>query len=149
MNELLYCPCGSQLSYKLCCQPFIEYQALPNIPEQLMRSRYTAYTQHNLIYIKHTMTGEAAANFDLATAHQHAKQVVWLGLTIVSSKFAPANKNIGFVEFKALYSDSVGEQQVLHERSKFERLLLKQNANSDQPQVRAGRCWYYVKGIML
>ena len=59
------CPCGSKKNYADCCQPFIELKKIPETPEQLMRSRYTAYTQANMDYIVRTMRGKAAADFDL------------------------------------------------------------------------------------
>jgi SEC-C motif-containing protein len=37
------CPCGSKLKYKKCCQKYHK-GALPANAEQLMRSRYSAYT---------------------------------------------------------------------------------------------------------
>jgi SEC-C motif-containing protein len=46
------CPCQSEKSYKDCCKPFVDEQALPQTPEQLMRSRYTAYSQAHIAYIK-------------------------------------------------------------------------------------------------
>src|SRR5262249_12642121 len=48
------CPCQSGQNLDQCCGPFIAGEAFPETAEQLMRSRYTAYTQANLGYIKKT-----------------------------------------------------------------------------------------------
>jgi len=45
------CPCKSSHLYINCCKPFHDYQALPRIPEELMRSRYSAYALSNIDYI--------------------------------------------------------------------------------------------------
>jgi len=47
------CPCGSQKSYKECCGVF-HAGVLPSSPEQLMRSRYTAYFLGDADYIMST-----------------------------------------------------------------------------------------------
>ena len=38
------CPCCSGKSFELCCSQFINKNQTPNSAEQLMRSRYSAYT---------------------------------------------------------------------------------------------------------
>lgn len=47
------CLCGSGLKYKKCCRPFHQGK-LPDTPEQLMRSRYTAYALGRVAYILET-----------------------------------------------------------------------------------------------
>lgn len=37
------CVCGSQQTFALCCEPFIKQRKVATTPEQLMRSRYSAY----------------------------------------------------------------------------------------------------------
>ncbi len=46
------CPCHSLKPYEKCCKTFINEVVFPQSPEQLMRSRYTAYTQANMDYIE-------------------------------------------------------------------------------------------------
>ncbi len=69
----MHCPCKSEKEYAQCCEPFIIGNQLPNTPEQLMCSRYTAYTQANIDYIVATMKGAALKDFDKASAKQWAK----------------------------------------------------------------------------
>ena len=48
------CPCGTGKDYTQCCGRYIEADELPEYPEQLMRSRYTAYAFNNAEYLKKT-----------------------------------------------------------------------------------------------
>lgn len=45
------CPCGSGQLIKYCCGKYINYSQYPDTPEQLMRSRYTAYVLKNEEYL--------------------------------------------------------------------------------------------------
>ena len=58
------CPCDSQRSYKECCSPFISKEKLPETPEQLMRSRYTAYVNGDIDYIKQTHNPKTVKDLD-------------------------------------------------------------------------------------
>jgi SEC-C motif-containing protein len=123
------CPCGTGKAYQDCCDRYISNQEIPSTPEQLMRSRYTAYSQANIDYIVRTMKSPAADNYDVDDAQTWAKEVRWTGLDVVKSSH-DAEK--GFVEFKAYYH--VGSKKnVLHEVSEF--------------HFKDGR-WYYVTGIL-
>lgn len=62
------CPCKSGKRYADCCEPFITRINLPETPEQLMRSRYTAYSQANIDYIMGTMKGEASVRLSVEYA---------------------------------------------------------------------------------
>lgn len=50
-NEIKNCPCGSGETYHDCCGVFINYSKYPDKPEQLMRSRYSAYVLKNEDYL--------------------------------------------------------------------------------------------------
>lgn len=121
------CFCGSKKLYDECCEVFISGKALPTTPEQLMRSRYSAYVSANISYIEQTMQGPAALNFNPILAEQWAKSVVWLGLKVIKSN---RHNDKGYVEFIATYTDN-GVKQKIHEVSQF-RLI-------------DGR-WYYLSG---
>ncbi|MCD4676693.1 MAG: hypothetical protein K8S18_11970, partial [Desulfobacula sp.] len=45
------CYCGSQKFYEECCFPFISGSLIPKNPEQLMRSRYSAFCIKNIEYL--------------------------------------------------------------------------------------------------
>ncbi len=121
------CPCGSGQAYAECCGRYIDEQAFPSTPEELMRSRYTAYTRLNMAYLAATVKPPAADHFNAGEALEWARQVKWLRLEVLSSQ---AEADQGTVEFKAHYSDQ-GQELCLHERSAFRR---------------EGRQWYYCDG---
>jgi SEC-C motif-containing protein len=110
------CPCGSQKTYEQCCKPFIEKKQSPQTPEQLMRSRYTAYSLAQIDYIKSTMKGKALIGFNELEVTKWAQTVVWTGLKVIQSYIETPEK--GFVEFSATFME--GEQlKTIHELSEF------------------------------
>ena len=111
------CPCGSRLEYSSCCQSFIDGKLLPPTPEQLMRSRYTAYSLVNIDYIQETMRGDALQDFDAVDAKDWAQSVKWLKLEVIRSSTIAEDK--GIVEFIAYYRYQ-NKKQKLHEISQFE-----------------------------
>jgi SEC-C motif domain protein len=124
------CPCQSGTHYHRCCNPFILGKEQPKTPEQLMRSRYSAYAQHLFSYVIDTMTGEALARFTLDDAKKWAHSAQWMGLKIGASH---TSQEEGFVTFIASYQRD-GTITHLKERSRF----IKEN----------GR-WLYISGEYL
>lgn len=125
---MIHCPCGSSESYMDCCGHFIEVDMVPQTPEELMRSRYTAYTQANIPYIIKTMRGKAAKGFDPVEAYQWASSVHWDGLEVLRTYLK--GKNVGFVEFIATFRSGLHVQR-MRELSEFHR--------------HEGK-WYYMNG---
>ena len=125
------CKCGTNKNYLDCCGAYITNMKAPETPEQLMRSRYTAYAMSNMDYIANTMCGRASNGFDINDALLMANQTQWLRLEVLNSKLK--NKNIGFVEFKAYYM-AQGNHYILHEISEF--------------QHKNGK-WFYVNGVVV
>jgi SEC-C motif domain protein len=121
------CSCHSGKQYTECCEPFISGKSLPKTPEQLMRSRYSAYAAINIDYIARTMRGPAAKDFNKWEAENWARQIEWLGLEIIDTGI---QDNDGFVEFIAKYAEN-GTPGQRHEHSEFHR--------------KDGK-WYYVNG---
>lgn len=122
------CPCGLQKKYKECCGRFIDGHDLPATPEELMRSRYTAYTKINLDYIQATMVPPASNHFVLKEAYEWAKGAEWNKLEVVN--ISQDANDIGFVEFVVTFKQR-GKDYVLHEVSEF--------------HLRDGK-WLYVNG---
>jgi SEC-C motif-containing protein len=110
------CPCGTGLAYNECCGIFLSGKALPETPEKLMRSRYTAYTQNNFDYITNTMTGPAAEKFDLRSASDWAESIEWIRLDVISSTIEETK---GHVEFIAYFYDENKKRHAMHELSEF------------------------------
>lgn len=121
------CPCNSGQQYNECCEPFISGKALPETPEQLMRSRYSAFTIVDIDYIGRTMHGPALKDFSKRESENWARQVEWQGLEVIKAGMEGHN---GFVEFIAKFTNN-GTAEQIHERSEFHR--------------KDGK-WYYVNG---
>ena len=61
MSQLCYC--GSQKSYKDCCEPYILGEKNPSTAEDLMRSRYSAYVVVATDYLIETTHSSTRSNF--------------------------------------------------------------------------------------
>lgn len=126
---MLLCPCGSQNPYENCCGLYLEKKQQPQTPEQLMRSRYTAYSLRRMDYIKSTMRGKPLVGFNESETLQQTKSVTWIGLEVIHAD--PATSDTGFVEFKARFLER-NQVKTIHELSEFH----KEN-----------NCWYYTDGV--
>lgn len=124
---MITCPCCSTKTLEECCGPFLVGTQSPDTPEQLMRSRYTAYSLQHIDYIEKTMQGSAAKDFKKEDALNWAKRVKWQGLEVLN---ATTKDNNGFVEFIAHYFEG-GKSHSMHEVSEFHLIDSK---------------WYYVDG---
>ena len=114
------CPCGSQKKLEICCEPFLKGEAQPATAEQLMRSRYAAYTKGDIGYIKRTGAPETHRDFDTGAAKEWATSADWKSLKILSvDKGTEADKK-GTVEFMATYAQD-GKVLEHHEVSKFRK----------------------------
>lgn len=114
-----YCPCGSSKLYRKCCGKYIDLGKQPQTAEQLMRSRYSAYSQANIDYIQQTMSGPASDGFDAVQAKQWAEQAQWQGLQVLKAHNETEDK--AFVTFAAHHQLN-GQAQVIAERSEFHRI---------------------------
>jgi SEC-C motif-containing protein len=114
------CPCGSNLEFSECCKPFLSGEALPATAEKLMRSRYTAFTQVHVDYIKKTLAPESRADFDYKETEDWAKKAIWKGLKILSTKNGGPGDKTGVVEFVATFEQD-GQTLEHHEVSKFRK----------------------------
>jgi len=123
------CPCGSNSNYEQCCGLYIEKKELPTTPEQLMRSRYTAYSQANINYIKSTMKGKALVSFNEKDAQQWAKSVSWIGLEVKQAYME--SPTLGFVEFAASFIEG-NQLKKIEETSEFYQM---------------NGVWYYLDGV--
>ncbi|GAB2763785.1 YchJ family protein [Nocardioides salsibiostraticola] len=113
------CPCGTGTSYDACCGRFHRRAERPSTPEELMRSRYSAFAMDDLDYV--FVTWHPRTRPDTI---EPDPTLEWVGLEIVSASGDE-------VEFVASYlrSGAPGERR---ERSRFEQ---------------RGKRWVYVDGI--
>lgn len=134
------CPCGSKKAFSDCCGRFLDGGEKPRTPEQLMRSRYTAYTLGDRgdylvsTWLTAVELGYTAADFNKETE----QKIQWQKLEIIKSS---QKGNLGQVEFKAYYTQtdkkdagaaSTGTFLLHHEKSLFKRM---------------DGVWYYVEAM--
>ena len=130
-QKMTNCTCDSQKKYVLCCEQYITKKQLPESPEALMRSRYSAYSMANIDYIKDTMRDNALIGFDEMKAKRWANRVNWIKLEVLNSGNDHLNR--AYVEFEASFVEG-SRLKHLHEKSYFTR---------EQGQ------WFYVDGTHL
>ena len=113
LNSL--CPCGSNQFFQECCEPLIKREMIAQSPEQLMRSRYSAFATLNENYLLQTWHPETRpSDLSLPTL----KEQRWIKLVIHSSEQKTVQ---GQVHFTA-YSLQGKQALVLSEQSQFIKL---------------------------
>jgi len=120
------CPCGSDMNFSECCEPLFNHRHIAQSAQQLMRSRYSAYTMTKSDYLLHT--------WHISTRPEklsHDPAIQWIGLSIKACNQGQASDQEGVVEFIARYKIN-GRAHRLHETSRF----VKEN----------GR-WFYLDGL--
>lgn len=125
MSEL--CPCGSSKHYSKCCGRFLDQGQSAKTPEQLMRSRYSAYAlggYGNYLY----NTWHSSTRNSLSPEILNESEHEWVALEVI---YKSQKGNEGVIEFKAQYLLSADKLSHLHERSSF---------------VRESGQWFYVSG---
>ena len=121
MDSMDECPCG-RAPYAECCGPLLEGQRAAETPEELMRSRYTAFAKGDRFHLARTW--HPLSRPDDVSVDPSMR---WTGLEIVTSS---VDGETGTVDFIAAYENQDGAGE-LREHSRFVR--------------RAGR-WVYVDG---
>lgn len=112
------CPCGTGKNFEECCQPFIQGTKTPTTPEELMRSRYSAFCEQNMDYIAETTDPQAMGAYDMKANEEWARTSKFHKLEILNSS---QEGNKGTVEFKAWFQTGNGPEQIHHEVSKFRK----------------------------
>ncbi len=124
------CPCGKEEILEKCCLPILKGEKKAATAEQLMRSRYTAYTLADIHYILKTHHSASRPTSEYEEIRKWAKRVKWLKLEVLKTSKGTATDEEGFVEFKAHFKELL-KKEVIHENSYF----LKENNE-----------WVYVSG---
>lgn len=119
------CPCSSKKSFAKCCGRFLGGTQHAKTPEQLMRSRYSAYALGGYgDYLLQTWFPATARELTAMELSEHTHD--WCKLDVLEKSQQGDN---GEVEFKAYFRVDDGELGVMHECSTFKR--------------NKGR-WYYI-----
>ena len=119
------CPCCSGVPFEECCEPFIIGKTDPSTPEQLMRSRYTAYATGAVDYLIRTTHPKTRNRFSRKDIENWSRSNRWVKLEVL-------NTTGDEVEFKAYFTHGLGPIEVHHEHSRF-----KQDAGK----------WYYLDHV--
>ncbi|RUO20683.1 YchJ family protein [Aliidiomarina haloalkalitolerans] len=102
------CPCGLSQNYSACCGR-LHNGAQATTPEQLMRSRFSAFALGLTDYLLATWHPRTRPSLDLNDNPQ------WVKLEVIDSWQRDDN---GFVHFRAYYRIG-GELGILEEKSDF------------------------------
>ena len=106
------CSCGSESYLGTCCLPYIQGKKRAPSAEKLMRSRFTAYTLHEVDYLYQTTHVSQRR-------YTHKSDILaWSNLN-TWQKLEILNFSENTVEFKAYYLDENKMPQVHHEKSTF------------------------------
>jgi SEC-C motif-containing protein len=122
------CACGSNKTYENCCSLAHNATVKVKTAEQLMRSRYTAFTLADGDYLMESHHSSTRGLVDKSEIVSWANLVQWLRLEILSKSLGLENDTIGTVEFKAYFNEK-GVERFIHENSKF---------------VKENNCWVYL-----
>ncbi|QLF92607.1 YchJ family protein [Pseudomonas sp. ABC1] len=111
------CPCGSGDRLAECCGRYHTGHPAP-APEQLMRSRYSAYVLGLIDYLHATTLPSQQARIDLDAIRQWSQESTWLGLEVEECRLLGAQPEHAHVSFTARWHDMAGNH-AHHERSTF------------------------------
>ena len=135
MNIDNLCPCGSEKESSKCCNPLIDGIKEAKTAEELMRSRYTAFTRADINYLVRTQLPSAGLRKEKERKKlkRWAQSVEWLYLSIMKTIDGCEDDETGKVIFRAFYIQNE-EYENIYEESLFEKIEGK---------------WFYIDGIDL
>lgn len=113
------CLCDSGKEFADCCQLIIERKKDAITAEQLMRSRYTAFTKANGNYLIFSHHSSTRRSVDKKEIEQWARSVQWIRL-VVEKSTEPDVKGDATVEFRAFFVEN-GAMNCIHENSLFRK----------------------------
>jgi SEC-C motif-containing protein len=120
MERAMNCPCGSDLDYGSCCRPVINGERPAATAEELMRARYSAYTQVEMDFLQASVHPDHRKDEDIEGARDWAEKSTWHGLEILATEGGGPQDQTGTVEFVASYSLD-GHDKRYHEVASFSR----------------------------
>lgn len=114
------CPCGRNKPYAVCCEPVHNDIQLAITAEDLMRSRYSAFTLGMGSYLFKSHHSTTRVESEKNAIEKWAKSVQWMRLEVLNTTKGMANDTNGTVEFKAFFMEA-GKLQIIHENSTFSK----------------------------
>jgi SEC-C motif-containing protein len=114
------CPCCSKLTLDKCCEPYLLGKKLPETPERLMRSRFSAYALQRPDYLVSTTAEAEREKLDPEELAVYCRSVKCISLKILKTEAGGAQDETGTVLFHA--SLQMNGKRMLHrELSRFTR----------------------------
>lgn len=138
------CFCGSDMSFLSCCHAFINQEKYPQTPEQLMRSRFSAYVNGNSQYIYDTYAKNSQTSQSVSEINDWGSACSWLALKIHSKKQnekLDINSVEQFVEFSAFYV----ADNILCELRENSRFVLEDIESNNTQRLQ----WRYIDGDII
>lgn len=131
------CNCGDSRPYEACCGRYLEGTDRPQLAEQLMRSRFTAYARGNLDYVV-----ASELNADPEAVSNWMKQTRFLRLRVLSAQGGPDDDE-GSVTFEADL-ETAGRAHTHRETSRFRKIdgnwiFIQGKQNPLRVEASAGR----------
>lgn len=106
------CPCNSNKTYESCCKIAHDDIFKVTSPEQLMRSRYSAFVLANMKYLHLSHAANTRpSKAEHVEIHNWTKSIQWLKLEVLQS-------TADTIHFKAFYMEN-SKVQFIEENSKF------------------------------
>ena len=127
MSNQELCPCGSKKLFTECCMPIVQGSSKAETAEQLMRSRYTAFSRNNNEYLLASWARKTRPK-QLDTDEAPVK---WIGLEVLETAEGSAQDDSGTVNFIASFIVA-GNLCHLQEKSRF---------------TKEDGVWFYLDGV--
>jgi SEC-C motif domain protein len=109
------CSCCSGKEHAQCCGPLLEGKRKAETAEELLRSRYTAFTLGDVAYIRRTRHPRSSTAFDEEAVRSWAEGSEWHGLSISKVDRGGAHDDQGVIDFVATYTEKDGGKRHEHE----------------------------------
>lgn len=114
------CPCTSKLTFDKCCEPYLTGRKVPETPEKLMRSRFSAYATRKVAYLIATTCEAERGKLDRDELENYCRSVACISLKVLKTEAGGPQDEAGTVLFHA--SLQVNGKRTLHrELSRFAR----------------------------
>lgn len=139
------CFCGYNRPFEDCCQPLINRSKQAQTPEQLMRSRFSAYATKAYQYIFDTYAKQSQTSLSIADIQASAEGCQWFALVIhpeEGSSRLITNSSEQSVEFSAFYID---DDKLIEMREKSRFVLEQGNCET----TKAHKQWRYIDGDII
>jgi SEC-C motif-containing protein len=108
------------LPYEECCRPLIKGKRAATTAEQLMRSRYSAYVEKEIPFLRTSLHPDHRNDYDEKSSREWAESAEWHGLEIINTVGGGPDDSEGQVEFAVDFTQQ-GVRQRHHELSTFAR----------------------------